>query len=101
MQEYRSGHNEAVLKTVCSQGHGGSNPSSCANETPERVFFLLVKEEVEKHPNYRGFARGARNGDFAFSVLLASDDTLANANLPLPAPTKHPKGCFFVGEGRG
>ena len=28
MEEYRSGHNEAVLKTVCPQGHGGSNPSS-------------------------------------------------------------------------
>ena len=30
MQEYRSGHNEAVLKTVWVQAHGGSNPSSCA-----------------------------------------------------------------------
>ena len=28
LEEYRSGHNEAVLKTVCPQGHGGSNPSS-------------------------------------------------------------------------
>ena len=26
MQRYRSGHNEAVLKTVCPQGHMGSNP---------------------------------------------------------------------------
>ncbi len=31
-QEYRSGHNEAVLKTVWGKPHGGSNPSSCANE---------------------------------------------------------------------
>ena len=30
LEEYRSGHNEAVLKTVCPQGHGGSNPSSSA-----------------------------------------------------------------------
>ena len=29
-QEYRSGHNEAVLKTVWVKAHGGSNPSSCA-----------------------------------------------------------------------
>ena len=26
MERYRSGHNEAVLKTVCLQGHMGSNP---------------------------------------------------------------------------
>ena len=26
MERYRSGHNEAVLKTVCPQGHMGSNP---------------------------------------------------------------------------
>ena len=26
LERYRSGHNEAVLKTVCSQGHMGSNP---------------------------------------------------------------------------
>ena len=30
MQRYRSGHNEAVLKTVCPQGHVGSNPTLCA-----------------------------------------------------------------------
>ena len=27
---YRSGHNEAVLKTVWVQAHGGSNPSASA-----------------------------------------------------------------------
>ena len=30
MQAYRSGHNEAVLKTVWVKAHGGSNPSACA-----------------------------------------------------------------------
>ena len=30
MQRYRSGHNEAVLKTVCPRGHVGSNPTLCA-----------------------------------------------------------------------
>ena len=31
LERYRSGHNEAVLKTVCPQGHMGSNPilSAC------------------------------------------------------------------------
>ena len=32
MELYRSGHNEAVLKTVCPQGHQGSNPCGSANE---------------------------------------------------------------------
>ena len=27
MEQYRSGHNEAVLKTVCPQGRVGSNPT--------------------------------------------------------------------------
>ncbi len=29
-ERYRSGHNEAVLKTVCPQGHVGSNPTLSA-----------------------------------------------------------------------
>ena len=29
---YRSGHNEAVLKTVCLNGHVGSNPTPSANK---------------------------------------------------------------------
>ena len=29
VQRYRSGHNEAVLKTVCPQGRVGSNPTLC------------------------------------------------------------------------
>ena len=32
LQRYRSGHNEAVLKTVWGQPHGGSNPSRCAKK---------------------------------------------------------------------
>ena len=31
-QAYRSGHNEAVLKTVRGNSHGGSNPSACAKK---------------------------------------------------------------------
>ena len=30
MERYRSGHNEAVLKTVCPQGRVGSNPTLSA-----------------------------------------------------------------------
>ena len=37
-EAYRSGHNEAVLKTVWVQAHGGSNPSASATAkvTPVR-----------------------------------------------------------------
>ena len=35
VQGYRSGHNEAVLKTVCPQGRVGSNPTLSANCTAE------------------------------------------------------------------
>ena len=35
LERYRSGHNEAVLKTVCPQGRVGSNPTLSANCTAE------------------------------------------------------------------
>ena len=31
-ERYRSGHNEAVLKTVCPQGRVGSNPTLSADK---------------------------------------------------------------------
>ena len=54
LEEYRSGHNEAVLKTVCPQGHGGSNPSSSAEKDKVPVgpcLFQLSSRE--------GFEQGA------------------------------------------
>ena len=45
MQAYRSGHNEAVLKTVWVKAHGGSNPSACAKNMEMRflisIFFVF------------------------------------------------------------
>ena len=36
MEKYRSGHNEAVLKTVCPKGRMGSNPILSAGDiTPK------------------------------------------------------------------
>ena len=35
LERYRSGHNEAVLKTVCPQGRVGSNPTLSADCTAE------------------------------------------------------------------
>ena len=34
LERYRSGHNEAVLKTVCPQGRVGSNPTLSARGNP-------------------------------------------------------------------
>ena len=45
MEEYRSGHNEAVLKTVWAKAHGGSNPSSSAKRDcilMDTIFFIFV-----------------------------------------------------------
>ena len=36
MERYRSGHNEAVLKTVCPQGLVGSNPTLSVPESKYR-----------------------------------------------------------------
>lgn len=36
-EAYRSGHNEAVLKTVWAQAHGGSSPSASANQNLNRI----------------------------------------------------------------
>ena len=34
LERYRSGHNEAVLKTVCPQGRVGSNPTLSVEYLP-------------------------------------------------------------------
>ena len=39
LERYRSGHNEAVLKTVCPQGRVGSNPTlSAGDASPTEPF---------------------------------------------------------------
>ena len=50
-QAYRSGHNEAVLKTVWVKAHGGSNPSACAKIKKQvlvDLFFYFSLEGVKK-----------------------------------------------------
>ncbi len=64
MQRYRSGHNEAVLKTVCPKGRVGSNPTLCANKRDahfERLFLFCV----------------LRCGRFAPTIHLGSRKALA------------------------
>ena len=41
LQRYRSGHNEAVLKTVWVHAHVGSNPTLCA-KTTHTIFVVWV-----------------------------------------------------------
>ena len=48
MERYRSGHNEAVLKTVCPQGRVGSNPTLSASEglcICEALFCQVTRNE--------------------------------------------------------
>ena len=47
LEAYRSGHNEAVLKTVWVQAHRGSNPFASANAAmAQQVEHILGKDEV-------------------------------------------------------
>ncbi len=55
---YRSGHNEAVLKTVCPQGHGGSNPSASA----------IVKKKTHKAVSF--FCDYRKNEGFERAKML-------------------------------
>ena len=99
-QEYRSGHNEAVLKTVWVKAHGGSNPSSCANETPERVFFCWRRKRCEKARILGGSCKEReekRGGEYDGSRATPPWRT---PNSLFLRHKKHPRGCFFVGEGR-
>ncbi len=48
LERYRSGHNEAVLKTVCPQGRVGSNPTLSAYRELClcRVLFVLTGSKL-------------------------------------------------------
>lgn len=42
MERYRSGHNEAVLKTVCPKGRVGSNPTLSAQT--QLIEYLIMNQ---------------------------------------------------------
>ena len=44
LEAYRSGHNEAVLKTVWEKSHRGSNPFASATKT-------MLPDHIENTPN--------------------------------------------------
>ena len=47
-ERYRSGHNEAVLKTVCPQGRVGSNPTLSAGVIKVE---LGIRNPQQKYPS--------------------------------------------------
>ena len=47
MERYRSGHNEAVLKTVCPKGREGSNPSLSASSKELDMIQTLVRRSTQ------------------------------------------------------
>ena len=89
MQAYRSGHNEAVLKTVWVKARGGSNPSACAIKK-RRIFirpFFMEQSEVSSVHRIIGGSREEREQKYPISsTRLSSDDTLAYTKIPPPAP---------------
>ena len=48
MERYRSGHNEAVLKTVCPKGRVGSNPTLSVSRTV--INFIRYKNQPAEVP---------------------------------------------------
>ena len=52
-ERYRSGHNEAVLKTVCPQGHVGSNPT---------LSVIFLPKWDSRCESYLFLGRGYNNG---------------------------------------
>ena len=56
MERYRSGHNEAVLKTVCPQGRVGSNPTLSVGrkrDSPASLIDRMNRLCLEKYPSGR------------------------------------------------
>ena len=45
-ERYRSGHNEAVMKTVCPKGRVGSNPTLSARHSCRRSLYRLSESTI-------------------------------------------------------
>ena len=54
LERYRSGHNEAVLKTVCPQGRVGSNPTLSAggSSDPTMIYGWEIDHALEMYPSW-------------------------------------------------
>ena len=64
MERYRSGHNEAVLKTVCPQGRMGSNPILSARfvEKQNELIIIIIQVIGEVPKRLKGLPwKGSRS----------------------------------------
>ncbi len=83
-QAYRSGHNEAVLKTVWVQAHGGSNPSACAKGKHPKGCFCFWRRRNERTPELSEIrATSEKRKSLFLNDLLCERGHFGEANLPL------------------
>ena len=59
-ERYRSGHNEAVLKTVCPQGRVGSNPTLSVGQVlkPADDIYNNIEADVQASVLMQKYPRG-------------------------------------------
>ena len=106
-ERYRSGHNEAVLKTVCPNGHMGSNPILSAYNTSScytNTYTTLVGIFLEKYPRGRrgspgkGVGRENRREGSNPSFSAQKDEMnrrdRQNGSFHFFVPKKLYTGCF-------
>ena len=85
----------AVLKTVEARASGGSNPSLCAKSKHPKGCFCFWRRRTERTPVLSGGrATSEKRNGLSYAIWLASEDTLAKANLPLSAPKERNTFCL-------
>ena len=95
-QEYRSGHNEAVLKTVWVKAHGGSNPSACAtNKKTDFCSVFFVCTGITFRGGIRGWEPFCESKtlcpiQFSFSIYLTAKDAIDNGGAGRAAKSALP-----------
>ena len=98
VQAYRSGHNEAVLKTVWVKAHGGSNPSACAiSNTRKGVFCFWRRRSVRKSEltGVRASEQTGRKLDI-YARVFCERRSRETRETREPSQKQHPKGCFLL-----
>ena len=94
-QRYRSGHNEAVLKTVWVHAHVGSNPTLCAKEKEQvtDLFFFLLYNGIrtqgvpEKSQTFWGEEKHMQQS-LAKATAFCFDCGMCFDEIPPSAPKK-------------
>ena len=90
-EAYRSGHNEAVLKTVWVQAHGGSNPSAsatakkCEPRKVARIFFVAAEAEKRDEPLRHKFISSKDRFPSYASIKVCTNDMLPQGSAACEA----------------